>query len=155
MNLPLKKPKKKQQYYKSDIIKQFENQYFEFERQKHPNFPYPVKTQFRDDSANELTKCIIKWLEMNGHFAGRVNTTGTYSKKLNKFIHSGSRKGMADVTAVVNGRHVSIEIKIGRDKLRPEQLKVKDEVEKAGGIYLVVSSFDNFMEQITKWFKMV
>jgi len=84
----------------------------------------------------------------DGHFAGRVNTTGTYSQKLGRFIHSGARKGMADVTAVINGLHVSIEVKTGNDKLRPEQMKVRDEVKAAGGVYMVVTSFDNFMEQI-------
>jgi len=85
---------------------------------------------------------------LNGHFAGRVNTTGVYNQKLGKYIHSGSRKGMADVTVVVNGRHVSIEVKAGKDRLRPEQLKVKQEVEMAGGVYFVVKSFDDFLEQI-------
>jgi hypothetical protein len=85
---------------------------------------------------------------MNGYFSARINTQGNYSQKLKRFIHSGAKRGMADVTSIINGRHVSIEVKSGRDKLRPEQWKVKDEVEAAGGIYMVVSSFDNFLEQI-------
>jgi len=142
--------KKKRRYIKTHLIKEFENQYFNYEKLKSPNFPNyaRVKTSFRDDTANGLTNCICKWLTMCGHFAARVNTTGTYSMKLKRYIHSGSRNGMADITAVVNCRHVSIEVKIGKDKLRREQMKVKDEVENAGGFYIVVSSFDNFIEQI-------
>jgi hypothetical protein len=36
----------------------------------------------------------------------------------------------------------------GRDKPRPEQLRAKREIEHAGGIYIFVHSFDEFLEQI-------
>jgi hypothetical protein len=55
---------------------------------------------------------------------------------------------MADITAVVNGRHVSIEVKTGRDKPRPEQMNVKRQIEDAGGIYIFVRTFEDFLEQI-------
>jgi predicted transcriptional regulator len=55
---------------------------------------------------------------------------------------------MADITAVVNGRHVSIEVKTGRDKPRLEQMKVKRQIEHTGGIYIFAHSFDEFLEQI-------
>jgi hypothetical protein len=144
----LQQKRRKPPYRKPESVKELENQYFDYECAKHPNFPYPVKTKFRDDGANGLTKCVVKWLELHGYFAGRVNTTVTYSQKLKRYIHSGSRNGMADVTAIVNGRHVSIEVKIGRDTLRVAQMRVKDEVEKAGGTYIVARSFENFLEQI-------
>ena len=144
------KRKPKAHYKKPASVKELEQLYFDTKCLKRPDNPYPVKTKFRDDTANGLTQCVTSWLQLHGYFAGRVNTTGTYNKKLGRFIHSGSRKGMADVTAVINGRHVSIEIKIGRDRLRPEQLKVKNEVEQAGGCYIVAASFDNFLEQANK-----
>ena len=145
-----KKPKRKPKapYRKPDSIKELEQLHFEQKRMRNPDMPYPVKTKFRDDSANGLTRCITAWLQLNGYFAGRVNTTGTYNQKLGRYIHSGSKRGMADVTAVINGRHVSIEIKHGKDRIRPEQLKVKQEIEAAGGVYIIASSFDGFIEQI-------
>lgn len=142
------KRKKKPAYIKPSSVKELERFNFERKRLKHPDNPYPVKTIFRDDSSNGLTRCIISWLELHGYFAGRTNVTGIYNQKLGKYIHPGSRKGMADVTAVVNGRHVSIEIKSGRDRMRPDQLKVKSEIEAAGGCYLIVSSFDDFLNKI-------
>jgi len=150
LNLYTGKPKKqpKPRYNKPESVKELECLNHKRKIEMYPNFPYPVKTTFRDDSANGLTKCITRWLELNGYFAGRVNTTGTYNQKLGKFIHSCSRKGMADITAVINGKHVSIEVKYGKDRLRCEQMKVKHEIEQAGGIYIVASSFDNFLEQI-------
>jgi hypothetical protein len=58
---------------------------------------------------------------------------------------------MADITAVVNGRHVSIEVKAGGDKPRPEQMKVKRQIEHAGGMYIFVHSFDDFLGQIQRF----
>jgi hypothetical protein len=135
-------------YIKPESVKNLERDYFAFKYRENV-IPENCRfvTKFRDDSANGLTKCITTWLRLHGHFAGRVNTTGTYNSKLGKYIHSGSRKGMADITAVIAGKHVSIEVKFGRDRMRPDQMKVKQEIEQAGGIYIVVSSFDSFLEQ--------
>jgi len=143
-----KKKQPKYRYIKPESVKELERLHFERKKAKYPNMPYPIKTTFRDDTANGLTRCIVSWLELHGHFAGRVNTTGTYSAKLGKYIHSGSRRGMADITSIIDGKHVSIEVKIGRDKLRLDQIKVKREIEASGGVYIVASSFDNFLEQI-------
>jgi len=144
------KKQRKPLYRKPESIKELEQAYFEYECKKYPNFPNyaRVVTKFRDDNANGLTRCIVKWLEMHQYFAGRVNTTGIYSQKLKKYIYSGSKRGMADVTAVIDGRHVSIEVKVGKDKMRLAQVEVKREIEQAGGVYIVASSFDNFLEQI-------
>jgi len=154
MNLDFIKDTEKKQrrpaYKKPASVKELEILHFEAKKIKYPNNPYPVRTLFRDDSANGLTKCIVAWLELHGHFAARINTTGTYSQKLGKYIHSGSRRGMADVTSIINGRHVSIEVKIGRDRMRPDQLKVKNEVEAAVGVYIVASSLDNFLQRINE-----
>ena len=144
------KPKRKPKvpYRKPDSIRELERLHFEQKRMRNPDMPFPVKTKFRDDSANGLTRCITAWLQLNGYFAGRVNTTGTYNQKLGRYIHSGSKRGMADITAIINGRHVSIEVKYGKDRICPEQLKVKKEIEAAGGVYIIASSFDGFIEQI-------
>ena len=45
---------------------------------------------------------------------------------------------------------VAIEIKYGNDKLSEFQLRMKDDIEKAGGIYLVARTWDQF---ITDWNK--
>jgi len=142
------KRQRKEPYRKPESVKELERLHFERKKAKRPDLPCHVKTLFRDDSANGLTKCIVAWLELHGYFAGRVNTTGTYSRRLGKYIYSGSRKGMSDITGVIDGRHVSIEVKFGRDRMRPEQLRVKREIEQAGGYYIVASTFDNFLEQI-------
>ena len=142
------KKKPKQRYVKPQSLKQLEALHFKAKQAKYPGNPAVIKPTYRDDSANELTRSIIAWLKLNGYFAARINTTGIYDAKLGKYRPSGARKGIADIQSVINGKHVSIEIKKGHDKLRPAQEKVKAEVEAAGGRYLVVHNFDDFLEQI-------
>ncbi len=88
---------------------------------------------------------------MNGCFGARINTQGNYNAKIGKFVRSGSTKGLADINAVVKGKSISIEVKIGKDKIRESQLKVKREIEAAGGVYLIVRSFDDFLEQFEQY----
>ena len=144
------KRKPKPRYVKPSSVKELERLHFDRKCLNRPDLPCHVKTIFRDDSANGLTRCITAWLQLHGCFAARVNTQGTYNQKLGRYIHSGSKRGMADITSVINGRHVSIEVKAGKDRLRPEQQKVKQEIESAGGVYLIVRSFDDFLEQINQ-----
>ena len=144
----VKKKQPKTRYVKPKSLKQLEELCFKAKQARYPNNPAVIKPSYRDDTANELTRSIIAWMKLNGHFSARVNVTGIYDSKLGRYRRSGGRKGLADIQSVINGGHVSIEIKIGRDKLRPDQLKVKDEIERAGGIYITVSSFDDFLEKI-------
>jgi hypothetical protein len=143
-------PKRKMpqaRYNKPESVKQFEREYDNWYF-KEKDLPYTWAHKFRDDTANELTKLICAWCKVNGHFAARVNTTGIYDVKRGCYRTSGARKGMADITAVINSKHISIEVKTGHDRPRPNQLKVKQEVEAAGGVYLFAHSFDDFLNQI-------
>lgn len=58
--------------------------------------------------------------------------------------------GMSDILAWLppSGRGLAVEIKTGKDKLRPEQVAFLSGIEKAGGISLVVSSFEDFEQKI-------
>ena len=136
-------------YEKPQNIIDFEDEYKEW-FYKNKDIPYKVKKKFRDDKANDLTKLIVAWCKVNGFFASRINTQGTYDAKHKIYRRTTSRKGMADITAVINGRHVSIEVKVGKDKPREEQLKVAEEIKNAGGIYIFIHSFDEFLKQISE-----
>jgi len=150
--LPEPKPKKKRKppYRKPQSIKELEQLIYIQKKQLHPDFPV-LKPRLRDDSANGLTDCIVRYLRLNGHFAARVNTQGNFSKRIGKWTYSGCTKGMSDISAVVFGRHFSIEVKVNRDKPSIHQLKVKTEIEKSGGVYLFVRSFDDFLKQINNF----
>jgi hypothetical protein len=144
----------------TDAIKQLEQLMDRKKEQQHPNIPdyARVKSKATDTTANGLTKAILSWLELNGHWASRINTTGRYlqgqqytdvlghKKQLpGKWIPGTTRRGTADIHAVINGRHVSIEVKVGRDRMSELQHETQQAIEQSGGIYLIVRSFDDFM----------
>ena len=141
-----------EKYKKSEALKELERLSDSAKRIKYPSLKeqFFVKSNYSDKSTNELTKAIKRYLELKGCYVQRVNTTGIYSQKLKKYIYSGSTNGAADLTAVVGGKHISIEIKLGRDKLSEKQKEVKAQVEKAGGIYIVVKNFQDLYDFINE-----
>ncbi len=114
---------------------------------KYPNVPDHAlpKKKFSDSTANALTKCIVEWLTLNGCWATRVSSAGRYIASEGKFIPSTTKRGTADIHAVIGGKHVSIEVKVGKDRMSEAQKKVKEDVERAGGVYFVAQTFDEFM----------
>lgn len=128
---------------------------------KYPNNPYPVATVHKENSANALTKAVIRWIQIHGGQAERINTTGRYLpgktvgvgmygvKQLKgKYIPTTSTVGSADISATISGRSVKIEIKYGKDVQSDAQRKYQKDVEAAGGLYWLVRGFDQF---VTLW----
>jgi hypothetical protein len=50
--------------------------------------------------------------------------------------------GTSDVLACINGKFYGIEVKVDRDRQRPEQATFQAAVERAGGVY-VLAKFDH------------
>lgn len=128
---------------------------------KYPSFPQhaiPNKT-WSDNSANGLTKCVIDLINYEGYQAERISTQGTYvegakikvgenERQLKgKYIPTQGTKGSADISATIKGRSVKIEIK-QKDRQSEVQKQYQESIERAGGIYIIVRSFDEFVE----WF---
>jgi hypothetical protein len=98
--------------------------------------------------ANGLTKYITNFLFWKGHRATRVNVQGRIVK--GKWIPSSTRKGTADISATIRGRSVMIEIKVGSDRARPEQLQEQERERKSGGIYEFIRTAEEFLELYDK-----
>ena len=99
--------------------------------------PTPIVTK-----SNGLTTFIINFLNWSGYRATRINTMG---RQINgKFIPSATRKGTADISATVKGKSVMIEIKVGSDRPRTEQLAEQQRERNAGGIYEFVHTPEGF-----------
>jgi hypothetical protein len=111
--------------------------------------------------ANDLTKAVIKYIQLMGGQAERISVTGRRIDQRRvvtdcmggqreigavKWIKSSMQKGSADISAVIHGRSVKIEIKVGRDRQSGAQKIYQDQVERAGGTYLIVGTFDEFYE---------
>ncbi len=116
---------------------------------------FPTKP-FTEKGANELTRAIEAFIRYTGNYADRINNTGIYDTKLKKFRRSNTRRGIADIMASKRVEHqgkffaitVAIEIKFGNDKLSEFQLRMKDDIERAGGVYLVARTWSQF---VTDW----
>jgi len=124
---------------------------------KHPTMPYITASDWKDDSANALTKCIIHFLTYSGFQAERINTMGVYreGKKIQvgensrqlkgTWTPSTSTKGSADISATIRGRSVKIEVKYGKDKQSEVQKRYQQSIEAAGGTYFIARTFDDFI----------
>ena len=103
-------------------------------------------------NANLLTKLVMDWMKMCGHFAERTNTTGVMRRnpKTGKMMWTTTQgtKGSSDIKAVVNGRMVAIEIKYGRDRMSEYQHKYKRDIERAGGKYIVCRHLNDVVDNL-------
>lgn len=120
-------------------------------------------------TANGLTKAICNFIRWKGFYANRINTQGqSRVQKIPKYnLSSGrveylekswrtksmTRKGTADIDAIITGRPVKIEVKIGADKISGDQKEEKARVEAAGGIYFVAKEMQQFYDWYTKQFE--
>lgn len=142
------KSKPRERYIKPQALLQFEKEYNDAQALKYPKIPPQCRARytFSDKTANELTKAIITHLRFNGYFAARVNSTGVYDQRRGLWRTSNARKGLADITAVIAGRSVQLEIKAGNDRPRTAQMQVQAEVQAAGGVYEFVHNFAEYIE---------
>ena len=113
-------------------------------RKRHPTVPYLVKPKFSVKDANSLTKTVMRCLELHGCYVTRVQSQGQFNANTGKWQHGTTRRGTADIHAVINGQHVSLEIKWGKDRLSADQKKTAESVQAAGGLYVVVRDYDTF-----------
>ena len=127
-----------------------------------PSFAkYMPVDKFTDKTANGLEKAIVMWINLHGGMAERRGNTGRYiddskivtdrlgfKHKLGKgkYIPGTGTNGTSDVSGLYNGIPLAIEVKIGRDRQSPAQVEYGERFNAAGGKYVVVKTFDEFVE---------
>lgn len=148
-------------YRKPDAVKHLEQLADAEARRQHPNIDprYLAPRKYKDNTANDLTKCVIDFIRLTGGQAERINSTGRYIDQSQVFtdvigrtrsigtgqwIPSSGSKGTADISAVIGGRAVKIEIKM-KDRQSEDQKRYQEQIERVGGVYLIVRSFDEFL----------
>lgn len=138
--------------------------YLQQQLDKYPSVPQGMHhiKKYSDSSANALTKCVIDFLNFSGHQAERINTMGRVLDNRKSFVDVvgrtrviGSTKyikgtgtvGSADISATIRSLgSVKIEIKYGKDKQSIAQKQYQEQIERAGGAYIIVKDFDSFLE---------
>ena len=126
-----------------------------------PDRPARYLGKWSDRTANGLTRMIIKFLQLSGWQAERISVTGrlvdnrkVVTNVLGQRQQIGSAyyipgtmtKGSADISATINGQSVKIEVKIGKDRQSKDQKAYQQEIEKAGGIYVIARTFQGFFD---------
>lgn len=149
-------------------IKVLQDLIWQLECIKYPRMPkeYIPKRKYTDATANGLTKCIIHFVKANGYQAERISNTGRYidnskvvtdsmgfQKRIGsgKYIKGTGTNGTADVSLTIKGKSIKAEIKIGKDRQSEAQKKYQADIERAGGIYIIVKDFDDFINFYKKF----
>ena len=120
---------------------------------KHPTLPAHarVKAKYSDQDANGLTRAVVDYLTLSGHFATRLASTGTYRADVDKYIPSQQRAGFSTVFAVVEGRAMFAVVE-GWDSLSQQQKETIADLQKAGASVYAVRNFAEFLQWFTAEF---
>ena len=139
-----------------DLLKRIKLEHI---KQNHPDFfihsgGYKFKLKpYSDTTSNGLTNCICDFVVFLGGYANRINTTGSM-RKINgemKWVKGNTNKGAADIRILYQGRSIDVEIKIGRDRQNEAQIKEQKRIHNAGGVYVVVKDFEEFLNYWQGW----
>lgn len=139
--------------------------------QEHPNVPpaYIPLCKFALTKTNDIERAIVLWFALHGYKAERVKVQGrkvgsdvVYHNQITgkvqvidkaKYIPSSGAKGSADISATCrdkSGGVMSLRIEVKNsytnDRVRPDQVKYKEEHERSGGTYIVIHTFGELME---------
>ena len=125
-------------------LQKLDNLSYQSKLDQFPNMPMKAipRTKYSDGSANDLTKSIIDFVRLKGFYATRIQSQG--QKRGNVMTFGTTQKGTADIHICLNSIHISCEIKYGKDKQSIFQKSVQQDIEKAGGIYLLIRDFEQF-----------
>jgi hypothetical protein len=157
---PKRQPKRTRSTQTNTWRTRYKEAHMAWQLQTAPNFVEVggyVKTVYpKVTTANGLTNAICNYINWCGGVGNRINVMGrlvegtertesgaVFAKK--KFIKSSTLKGTADIIATLpNGKTWHIEIKVGKDKPRKEQLDMQQRIRKTGSNYDFISDMDTF-----------
>lgn len=98
---------------------------------------------------NDLVRLIRLFISEIGGVSVPVDTPGLLYTRDGRPAKFGV-KGTLDIAATVKGRAVWIDAKIGRDRLKPAQVKFCEAVKRAGGIAFAARSVDDVRDQLAR-----
>lgn len=97
------------------------------------------------NAANNLTNKILDFLYRQGAYAFRASSVGIYDQRRGVY-RTAAKKGVADILACHHGQFIAIEVKIGKDRLSPEQEGFLMNISAVGGNTFVATTFETFRE---------
>ena len=102
---------------------------------------------------NQLTHACVNLLRAKGAFAWRNSTVGIFDPVKKQYRTNSDRQsiGAADILAVYRGVPIAVEVKVGKDRQRPEQKRWAEALTAAGGIYIIAQdTTDAVIELLNK-----
>lgn len=136
-------------------LKQLARRVSEENTRKYPSVPPHARPKpvFRDHTANELTRSIIAFMRVIKGQAERISNTGRQITQGNrtKWVYGTGKNGTADISGTWMGKSIKIEVKATKgEKQSEDQKKYQEEIEQAGGIYIIARSFEGFLFEFSK-----
>ena len=89
--------------------------------------------------SDAVNLCRLRACELGGILL--PYTTGGFRDEAGRFIRVGM-PGASDLIGTINGKPVACEVKVGRDRQRPDQAKFQAAWEAAGGVYVIAKDGD-------------
>lgn len=129
---------------------------------KYPDLPYRYPPKYTDRTTNGLTRCVLDFLRLSGHHCERTGNEGRiidnrqlvsdhmgHQRMIGTVqrVRGSGMRGTSDLKAIIHGHFTAIEIKNAAtgDRQRPEQKTYQQRVEAAGGVYMIATSFGQFL----------
>jgi hypothetical protein len=88
---------------------------------------------------DDLVNAIMLYISSIGGCCTKVDTPGLLFSRDGKPVKIGT-KGVLDIEATIKGRSVKIDAKVGKDRMRTEQINFARAVERAGGVAFAARS---------------
>jgi len=113
----------------------------------------PAKAKKPPSAANALTKAVIQLLTLHGFHAWRQNNAAVFDPTRQVFRAGSSTRGISDVLGYHKrtARIAVVEIKIGSDKLSPEQAAFLAGVRAARGFACEARSLDQVERELKSY----
>jgi hypothetical protein len=140
---------------------------FKQDREDRPSVPtYAVpRTVYTDKTANGLTKAIKTFCDIKGVMCQRTGSEGRYrpgknyvdvigrTRIMKGTYLPGQNNGQGDLCLTIKGKVHWVEVKIGRDVQSEVQKDFEAMVKRAGGVYVVVKTWEDFYSNFKKWIR--
>ena len=104
-------------------------------------------------TADDITAAILGYVAAHGFTAWAQPNRGEYNPTTQRWQpHPNARRGIPDILGFrrSDGRFLAIEVKAGRDQLRPEQIEFLNELKAAGGLAFVAFSYAGFVQSFER-----
>lgn len=96
-----------------------------------------------------LIKFAIEYIRSKDGCAWKNQTAGIYDKKRLVYRANITHRGVADVIGVLpGGRHIEVECKTEKDKLRPDQIAHRDWIQRRGAFYVEMRKPEDLMRRL-------